>query len=426
MILQFEFRNFRSIKDWQLFTLLADKAVSEHETSVTVKNNVHVLNSAIIYGRNASGKSNLLKAIAALQYLVLDSSNFKVGSKIPQYQPYKLDVNNQTQPTEFKIEFIAHDDIKYRYEVSFSEKAIEYEILHFYPHSQPARLFERIGMNIVYGEKLTGRKKEIEDTLYENQLYLSKVGSDKLPALYQPYTFFSQLLFAYLDHDVSMENVLISTFSARLGNAKHQQFNENLTRLIRAADINIESFIFRETSFTENDLPEGMNKIERRSLVDRFRFQASTKHKLFDQENEIGTTELNLYDQSTGTLKLILIGGLIIEALKDGQTLLIDELDKSLHPKLTKALITLFNDPKKNPNQAQLIFATHDVSLLDNDVFRRDQIWLSEKEYRGCSHYYSVADITGVRKDTPLEKWYMNGRFGATPVISDQDINFEF
>jgi AAA15 family ATPase/GTPase len=426
MILQFELRNFRSVRDWQIFSLLAEKTVSEHEDTVIIKNNVHVLSSAIIYGRNASGKSNLLKGMAALQYLVLDSAKLKGETKIPQYQPYKLDVNSVNQPVEFKIEFIAEDNIKYRYEIGYNEKVITYENLHFYPHSQPAKLFERKGMQITYGERVTGRKKEIEDTLYENQLYLSKVGSEKLQALYYPFRFFSQLLFSYLDHDNSMENTLIQLYSGRLGNDNHKLFSDNLTKLIKAADINIESFIYRETKFNEKNLPEGMNEIEKRALLDRFRFRAGTSHKLFDAEEQVGLTELDLSDQSTGTLKLVLIGGLIIEALRDGQALLIDELDKSLHPKLTRALINLFNSPKTNPHNAQLIFATHDVSLLDNEIFRRDQIWLSEKEYQGCSHYYSVADIAGVRKDTPLEKWYMNGRFGGTPVIADQDLEFEF
>ena len=426
MILQFEVRNFRSIRDWQIFSLLADKSVSEKESAVSVKNNAHVLNSSIIYGRNASGKSNLLKAIASLQYLVVDSANLKGNTKIPQYQPYKLDVNNRTQPVEFKIEFVAEDEIKYRYEIGYAESTIEYEKLYFYPKSQPAKLFERVGMKITYGDRLTGRKKEIEDTMYENQLYLSKVGSEKLQTLSSPFRFFSRMLFSYLDFDGSLEDMLIRVYSSRLGNEKHKTFSDNLSKLIKAADINIESFIFRKSAFGKKDLPEGLNEIEQLGLINRLRFDAGTRHKLFDANEEVGLTELNLHDQSTGTLKLIIIGGLIIEALRDGQTLLIDELDKSLHPKLTRALINLFNDSKTNPHNAQLIFATHDVSLLEGEIFRRDQIWLSEKEYQGWSHYYSIADISGVRKGTPLEKWYMDGRFGGTPVIIDQDFDFKF
>ena len=120
------------------------------------------------------------------------------------------------------------------------------------------------------------------------------------------------------------------------------------------------------------------------------------------------------------------MGGIILGTLAEGQVLIIDELDNSLHPKLTKVLVGLFNDPATNPKKAQLIFTTHEVSLLDNELFRRDQIWLAEKEYQGYSHYYTIADIAGVRKDVPLEKWYMNGRFGATPVINEYDLNFEF
>lgn len=426
MILQFEFRNYKSVRDWQTFSLLAEKSVSERKETVMVRNNIHILSSAVIYGRNASGKSNLLKAVAALQNMVVGSAKYESGARIANYQPYKLDVNNIEQPVEFKIEFIAKDGIKYRYEIAFTARKIEYERLFHYPKTQSARLFEREGMQIIYGEKVTGRKKDIEDTLYENQLYLSKVGSDRLEALFFPYRFFYDAILAYLDHDAGLDETLLQLYSARFGKEHHSRFNANLTKLIRAADINIESFIIRDNQIDLDVLPEDMDEKDKRSFVSRYRYQARSSNRLFNGDKQVGLTELRLSEQSTGTLKLIILGGLIIEALETGQILLIDELDKSLHPKLTRALIDIFNEPKSNPNGAQLIFATHDVTLLDNDLFRRDQIWLAEKEYQGCSHYYAVSDIGGIRKDTALSKWYFDGRFGGTPVIKNEDFTFEF
>jgi len=426
MILQFEFRNYKSIRDWQLFSLLAEKSVSERKETVIVRNNVHILSSAIIYGRNASGKSNLLKAMTALKNLVLESGKYNANARIREYEPYKLDVKNLEQPVEFKIEFLAKDGIKYRYEVGYTAKSIQYERLFHYPKTQPARLFEREGMQIIYGDKVTGRKKDIEDTLYENQLYLSKVGSDRLEALFFPYRFFYEMMLSYLDHDAGLDETLLQLYSARFGKEHHSKFNANLTKLIRAADINIESFILRDNQIDLDVLPEDMADKDKRSFVSRYRYQAQTSNRLFDGDKQVGLTELRLSEQSTGTLKLIILGGLIIEALEAGQVLLIDELDKSLHPKLTRSLVDIFNEPKANPNGAQLIFATHDVTLLDNELFRRDQIWLAEKEYQGCSHYYAVSDITGIRKNAALSKWYLDGRFGATPVIKDYDLIFEF
>jgi len=104
----------------------------------------------------------------------------------------------------------------------------------------------------------------------------------------------------------------------------------------------------------------------------------------------------------------------------------ITSLHGYLHPKLTRALINIFHSKKTNPNKAQLIFATHDVSLLDNELFRRDQVWFAEKEYEGFSHYYAISDIQSVRPNAPFEKYYMSGRFGANPVINEVELNFQF
>ena len=299
MLLQFEFRNYKSVRDWQLFSLLAEKGVSEKKDSVIIQNNVHVLSSAIIYGRNASGKSNLLKAITALKNIVVESARYNAGSAIREYEPYKLDVKNLTEPVEFKIEFIAKDGIKYRYEVSYNEKVIIYERLFHYPKAQPARLFEREGMQIIYGERVTGRKKDIEDTLYENQLYLSKVGSDRIEALFFPYRFFYEMVLSYIDQDAGLDDTLLQLYSSRFGKEHHSKFNANLTKLIRAADINIESFVIRENQLDLLVLPEEMSERDKRSL-NRYKFQARTSNKLFDGDKQVGLTELRLSEQSTG------------------------------------------------------------------------------------------------------------------------------
>ena len=168
-----------------------------------------------------------------------------------------------------------------------------------------------------------------------------------------------------------------------------------------------------------------MDNDSKQAILDRYKYQIRTIHKLFEGDDEVGEVQFRLNDESTGTLKLLAIGGLILEALYEGQLLIIDELDKSLHPKLTRALINIFQNPRKNPNNAQLIFATHDVSLLDSIKFRRDQIWIVEKEFHGSSSIYSLSDIAGVRKDVPFDKWYLEGRFGGTPVINEFELDFE-
>ena len=139
---------------------------------------------------------------------------------------------------------------------------------------------------------------------------------------------------------------------------------------------------------------------------------------------EIEKTLLNFENESLGTKKLFAVGGFILIILNRGGAIVIDELDKGLHPLLSKLLINLFNSKKNNPNNAQLIFATHDSTLLDLDTIRRDQICFIDKEYEGNSISYKLSDIKGVRKDMPIDKWYLSGRFKAIPVISEPDLKF--
>jgi len=425
MLLQFSVCNYKSIRDEQMFTLLADKSVKENMGSVVNEGNANVLTSAIIYGRNASGKSNLLKAIQAIKFMVIQSGYFRVGSKIQTYEPYMLDNSYSGRPVEFKVEFVANDGIKYRYEIGYTEKAITYERLYYFPKLQSAKLFEREGLNISYGERVTGRKKDIEETLYENQLYLSKIGSFRLDALYHAYNFFDNLLETFLVHNSKQDEALLRLFLERM--KLDPKFAANITKLVRAGDTNIQSIGVEQGGHELDHLlpkTEGADKND--FLLSNIGIPVWTRHNSFNGNEPFGETDFNLANESTGTLKLMTMGGIILIALAEGQVLVIDELNNSLHPKLVKTLVKLFNDPSSNPKKAQLIFTTHEVSLLDNELFRRDQVWLSEKEYEGYSHYYTLADIAGVRKDSPWEKWYMNGRLGATPVINDLELDFNF
>jgi AAA15 family ATPase/GTPase len=427
MILELKVKNFRSIKDWQSFTMLAENKVKEHEDTIFENASQNILGTAIIYGRNASGKSNILKAFRAIQYMVTESAEFKIDKEISAFEPFKLDSNCLQLPTELHIDFIAKDGIRYVYEIGFTSTKILYENLKFYPKSQPATLIERkYGEPIKYGEYLTGRKKDIEEKLYENQLFLSKVSTDKLEGLTAAYLFFSEGIYVSTFHDTKYDNLLIQTFTNKMAKNDIPFFKENINNLMRAADTGIDYIDIKEIEIDLDTLPEDMSNDKRQELVERYKHKIRTIHKKFDGEKEDGIIEFKLNEESTGTIKLLAMGGLILEALAAGQVLIVDELDKSLHPKLTRALINIFHSKKTNPNNAQLIFATHDVSLLDNELFRRDQVWFAEKEYEGYSHYYAISDILGVRAHGPYEKYYLSGRFGANPVINEVELNFKF
>ncbi|MDW3196333.1 MAG: ATP-binding protein [Cytophagales bacterium] len=423
MLLEFKVKNFRSIKDWQSFSMLAENKVKEHDDVVTEKTGFNFLASSIVYGRNASGKSNLLKALNAFDLLVTNSASFKEGQEIKFYDPFKLSAKANDEPVEFYIDFLAENEIRYIYSVGYGKSAIEYEKLVFYPKSKPATLYSRIkNQKISYGEYLTGRKKEIEDFLYPNQLFLSKVGTEKNEQLKIPHNFFAEKLVTVSAHDTELDKRITRIIM----NVDNPVAKVNINKLMKVADTGIERIYVRQQDFDDSSLPDNMPLEEREYLSDKYKYQIKTVRNTFDNNEESGEIEFSLEDESTGTKKLLIVGGIAMLSMIVGAVLIIDELDKSLHPKLTRALIKLFHSKKTNPNNAQLIFATHDVSLLDPDLFRRDQVWFAEKEQEGDSHYYALSDIPGVRANTPYEKWYMSGRFGATPSINEYELDFEF
>lgn len=427
MLLEFQVENFRSIKERQSFSMLAEDRIKELKDSVYSLSDFNVLPAAVLYGRNASGKSNFLRAFKALQFLVIMGSDKKAEEEIEQYEPYALNQKTEASPIEFSVDFIAKDNLRYIYTVSYTRTEIIKEELKFYPKTQPAILFIRKkGKKIKYGEYLTGRKKEIEDLLYPNQLFLSKIATVKNEVLYIPYSFFSTHLFIHDIHESRWDNFLTSSYIKKLNKSNVPNLERNINKLLKLADTGITELRVKEEEIDPNKLPTSMSEIEKKRIIENYKHSLETGHKVYENGAEIGMTFFKFEEESTGTKKLFALGGLVIEALMDGQTLVVDELDKNLHPLLSRAIVGLFQNRKTNPYNAQLIFATHDVSLLDKNIFRRDQVWISEKEFDGSSNFYAVSDISEVRADSPFEKWYMTGRFGGTPVINDNEFFFDF
>ena len=428
MLLEFRVSNFRSIKDQQILSLLPSGRIKQGELPFNLISDEHkdmqsALKSTIIYGGNASGKSNLLRALHALRYLVLKSIDYKLDDKIEPYEPYKLDKSSLDNPIEMEIDFIAKDNIRYIYKIVFDNKKFLHESLYFFPMRQRAKLFVREGeTGISYGDYFTKDKK---NHLLPNQLLLSRAGSSPIEPLNYAYRFFSKDLISKIAHDTHYDNILINTFSKIIAEKKDTSLLNNMLKLICIADTGICDIATFETQADQFAIPAEISDEEKQKLIEKYKYIIKTKHKVFDKESQIGEISFDLRDESTGTIKLLAIGSLILETLQQGGVIVIDELDKSLHPLLTRLLIKLFNSEKNNPKNAQLIFATHDVSLIDITLFRRDQIWLVEKNSKGATEIYSLSEYTGISKIKPLMNWYIRGRFGAIPQINESELNLD-
>lgn len=418
MIIDFTIENFRSIKAEQTLSMLAT-ASKEHGSSCMLpraESKTRLLKSALIHGANASGKSNIIKAFSSFRHFVLNATELKLGDKIPCYEPFRLDRATAKAPTRFDLEFIAPDGLRYQYIIAFNQMSITHEELTFYPKGQPARLFLREqGKKIQYGEYLKGKKRSIEEQLLENCLFLSKAANSRNERL--------SMLYLYIKDMTVIESQRSNLFSnVQTSDILYQKLEKHepmVRRLLQASDLDIMDLTVDEEEHgfqIANDLPMKLQKLIKAALE----YRIKTSHKVYEQGEPVGLTEFDLEDESEGTQKLYQLLGPVVHRLAQGGLLVIDELDNCLHPLMSAFLIDLFHDPAVNVGKAQIIATSHDSSLLNPELFRRDQLWFTEKDGRGATKLFSLAEFSSdeVRKDTPFDAWYLVGRFGALPLLN--------
>ena len=411
MLIDFTVSNFRSIKEPQTLSMLATSAKENPENIFTPNEKepeIKLLKTAAIYGANASGKSNIIKALDTMWYFVRNSTNFKRGEKIDYYYPFKLDVSYTTKPTSFEMEFVGADEVRYRYGFSYNREEILKEFLFFYPKKQEAKLFIREkGKAIEFGESLKGAKKSIESLLLPNNLFLSKAANNNHQQLGEIYEY---IIYGFYIIGSSYSYKLNNIVSKMLDEYKNDNLKENINKLIGVADIGIEEIITKEKKDDNENINDG-NKV----------YDIQSVHRLFDDKNELGTIEFNIEEESEGTQRLYGLGGAILDLMSLTRTIIIDEFNNSFHPLMSEFLIKLFYNQEINPDNSQLIFATHDTSILKPELFRRDQIWFTEKDKYGATSLYSLSefDYDKVRATIPFDKWYLSGRFGALPLIKE-------
>lgn len=420
MIKSISVANFRSIKDKTTLDLSkSNRKKSDLDNYVTVSSS-ELATTAVIYGANASGKSNMLRAFKALEFLVLNSSKFDPDSKIGPFEPFQLIKGLDQKSVSIEVEFFI-EQIKYIYLVAFNEKTIEQERLLFYPLAKEATLFNRIrGKEIQFGEYFRGEKKTIEKLTLPNQLFLSKAAENNAESALPVFHFFKNGIRIYPFLNQYNESGLERFYAQRLASEPESPFAKKLNALICSLDTGIRSITAKETDWNLVKLPDNLPDSVRKSIQEDYKYEIKTVHEFFNEKNEsVGLVDFDIDDESTGTRSLLSLGGIIIDALEKGTVLIIDEFEKNLHPIITSYLIRLFNEKLFNPHHAQLIFATHDVTQLNEELFNRDQVWFTQKNELGVTELIRCSDINGLRLNTPLDKWYVAGRLGGTAIIND-------
>lgn len=418
MLIEFNVENFRSIKKKVTLSMVATKDPSLENN--LIKTNVlkkdSLLRSAVIYGANASGKTNVLLALNLLDRIVRTSHKYQKGDKIP-FEPFKLDKRYLTKPTKLDVTFIK-EGIKYVYGVSFNSEKIITEYLHYYPNGRKTIIFERKKTDEY---KFTIDKKEqkfIAERTLENVSYLSKATQENYKVTLAAFEWFKDDLMII----GAMDHLKLTEFTVR-SLTKDKKWKKLILKALLVADVGIEDVLaeFKKRPIDEvmdmspklkTELLTFIMNVGGKTEVESMRIQTVHKGVVFNFDKE----------ESEGTKRMFSLIGPWIDALEKGGILVVDELDTKLHHLLNVFLIKLFHDPTQNKNNAQLIFTTHNTNLLDQDLFRRDQLWFTEKNYEtGSTDLYSLVEYSP-RKDKNIERGYLAGRYGALPFIKENKV----
>ena len=409
MLIEFSIENYRSIKDKVTFSMVATNDTSLDGNIIkNALNDDSLLKSAVIYGANASGKTNILLALNFLKMLVLNSHNHQKGQNLV-FTPFKLDKKCLERPTRFQIVF-TKKEVKYDYMLAFNKERVIEEFLYHYPNNKKALLFER--KNDEY--KFTIDEKDqgfIAKRTLENVLYLSKSTQENYGKNLPTFEWFRD----ELQFVGPYQPMLSEEFTINLLN-KDKKLKELILKALLEADMGIEDIdaVIKKLENIPDTLPQEIKYFLINAKAPFNQTEIKTFHKgvVFDFFTE----------ESEGTKRMFSLIGPWIDALHNGKILIIDELDVKLHHFLNLFLVNLFHDPTQNKTNAQLIFTTHNTNLLDQDIFRRDQIWFTEKDIETAStKLYSLTEYNP-RKDKDIQKGYLAGKYGALPFIKENKI----
>ena len=379
---------------------------------------ISILGAAGIFGANASGKTNLLCALADVQAQVLHS--FKHGTPgggMPR-APFLLDERSKAEPSRYEIDLVLNG-VLHHYRFSLDDDRVLEESASWYPNGRAVRLFERNPAEVTLGATHRAKGRAAIGILRPNALFLSAAAQIEHPALLPLYKWFAENLLM-----VDTESHQLRTmFTAAL--LDHATFRDPVIRLMRAADLGITG-----ARMVELD-PVMQERVRRVARIlsgeedtpmsgDSFEFEPFGGMR-FSHRGRDGEVELDDSEESRGTLAWFALLGPVLRALADGSVLLVDELDSSLHPTLVEAVLDLFQDPESNPRHAQIVFNSHDVTVLGDStsprLLGRDQIWFTEKSNDGSTRLYPLTDFDP-RKQESVGKRFLEGHYGARPIPS--------
>ncbi|HJV28671.1 MAG TPA: AAA family ATPase [Aromatoleum sp.] len=423
MLIKFTVENFRSIKDPQELSLTASRGVRRLSSSNTFdtgrpeRSLPPLLRSVAIYGPNASGKSNLIRALRFVEGMVLHSSKAEVDEPI-RVQPFKLDKKTRVSDSRFSIDFI-EAGIRYSYGFACNSERITHEWLIAYPKTRPQLYFERVfdlaaqKDQYTFGGRFEGGRLRHDWARQtgRNTLYFSRAVQQSAEDLHQlrtPYGWFRSRL-----RILDAATPIFSSQNSITINKCAGKDKPDVLKFLSSADIPISDIKVELKEFDSTELPGDMPSSLKAGLTEMLRGKEIPEIAFYHLDSDGDPIEFSEDEESGGTRSLFAFAGPWTNALNNDYVLVVDEIDTSLHPMIVHRLIEMLHE---NGSKAQLVFTTHDTSIMSSRLLRRDQFYIVERGVTNASHLRSIVEYRG-RETDPIEKQYLSGVFGGTPIL---------
>ena len=422
MLLNFTFKNYMSYADTCDFSMLANKDKS-HEDNLIKIGKDRISKTRIIYGSNASGKTSFINALDFIKIFSMMSNNLVENNRIG-VNPYKFRKDAYKVPSEFSLTFVKNN-VKYNYSFSCTYEKVINEKLDLYNSAKPTNIFTRTNTDDYKFNTDVKKLNEIKTKNTKNKLFLLTAATWNYEKVKPVVEYILNDIIVL--HDISQPTKYNINYIIEHNDL--EEYKKFCLDFLNNADISISDFEINMQKVKElgkraefmtkimnvivNNDPEKMDKFGNSDI-----FNIKTIHNIKDEDSS-NSYPLELIEESIGTQQLFYFAPALFYTFKEGKTLLIDEIDRSLHPLLVEYIIKKFYDAEINTKNAQLICNTHDTNLLNLDIFRRDEIWFTERNNATAStEMYALSDFSP-RKDENIEKAYLLGRYGGIPFIKE-------
>ncbi len=438
MLVEFRVENFRSFREEQVLSLVAGRDTKHPGNCVSLEG-ARFVKAALLYGANASGKSNVVSAFRCMKRLVqISATQMNQGDPIPGMEPFRLDRDCVQRPCNFVVAIVL-DGVRYDYSFAATSERVHAETLSVTPPGERRRRWLTRQFNPATGNDrwrfsapVQAHETLVKERTRPNGLALSRAAELNVPQFVPLYKWFNESL-----HVTDMSNPPPDFLSRAAESMRTDDITrKRLERLVRHADLGIAEIEIAERKLDTSELPPGVTELLstkglaglRDSMDQYHRYRLYAHHRMADGK---GTERFAFEEaESKGTQRFLDLTARLLNAMAYASVVVIDEFDCSMHPLLSRKLLELFQSEDVNRSGAQLVGATHDSSLMDETLFRRDQLWFVEKPRSGASVLYSLYDFADSanrpRSDAAFERNYLAGRYGAVPLfgpaLEDQDL----